>query len=237
MAIDVPILNASYSEATETPQSVIVGAVTIPAGNVALIVGLKAGGRTLTSAVDSKGNTWVVDETLANSTNHGAGIMHSVLATALVSGDTIDMTWSSTGVFAGSLLDLGANLDTASLVDISVSQANVSSTTLDSSTGATSDTADELQIGVGAHGASSATLTPETLSPVWNHLDSQSSPTTVRTVRVYYRIVSGTEAQRFNGTLSAAQVNTGYFVTYRGAAGGAAAQVPYRPAMPQLLAQ
>ena len=218
MAIDVPLVNASPTAASGNPHTITVAAPGIAAGNVALVVGMVAGGRTLTGVTDSRSNTWTVDETLANTTNHGGGIASSVLGTTLQAGDTITVTFSSTGVFAGHLLDLGDGLDTASLVNISVSQANASSATLDSSTGATSDTADQLQIGVGFH-AGTPTLTPETLSPVWNHLASATSPTTTRTNRVHYRIVSGTEAQRFNGTLGTAQVNTGFFVTYRGASG------------------
>jgi hypothetical protein len=234
VAIDVPLLNVTLTEATANPHVITVAAPGIAAGNHAMIVGMEPGGRTLTSVTDSKGNTWQVDETLANTTNHGGGVATSKLTADLVAGDTVSVTFSAANDCAIHLFDLGDGLVAASWVDISVSQANASSTTLDSSTGATSDTADELQIGVGLHQNGSATLTPETLSPVWTHLASASSPTTVRVNRVYYRIVSATEAQRFNGTLSVAAVNTGFFVTYRGAA-AEIERVPSTEAMRHLL--
>lgn len=218
--IDVPILNVSAADEGTGPGHVLtVAAPGIAANNRAFVAGIVAGGRTLTGVTDSQGNTWAVDETLANSTNHGGGGASSKLTTALSAGDTVTLTFSGTGVFFGALLDLGDGL-TATQPDISVSQAfTVAQTGVDSSTGATSDTADELQIGLAMHAGSSA-LTPETLSPVWNHIVSGNPTTFVRTLRVYYRIVAATEAQRFAGTLGAAQVNTGFLITYRGSAAG-----------------
>jgi len=223
MAIGTPTVVGTLSDASTSEPHTLTLSAAVAVGDVLIVATLEAGGRTLVGVSDSQSNPgWQIDETLANTTNHGGGVASVVVTNALSIGDTLSLDFSSTGVCRAVAFSV-SGLDTTSRTDISVSQANASSATLTSPTGGTSDTADELQIGVGMHGASSASLTPETLSPVWTHLDSGSTSGTVRTLRVYYRIVSATEAQRFRGTLSSAQVNTGFFVTYRGAAASGAA--------------
>ena len=223
-------LNVGVNDATSaTTHAVTVASPGIAAGNVAVLVGIGTGTRAPTSATDTKGNTWQVDETLAGGTSFALTVLSSRLATALVAGDVVTVTFSGTAATASlSLIDLGNDLIAAGAwTDISVSAAQATANAaVGSGTGASSAQADEIQIGVSGHqGSTSVTTTPEVLSPVWTLLDTRSTTTTVRSYRLYYRVVSVIEAQRFNATLSSAAINAGYFVTYKKAAAGGGSAV------------
>ena len=219
------VKNANLSDATSATTHVFtVAAPGIAAGNVAVIVGVTtAGNRTINSATDSRGNTWQVDRTDTNGANNTGSVISSRLATALQSGDTITITLASAGVFAGTLIDLGNDLVTSSWRDVVTGfAATTASTAVGSGTGATSAQANEIQLGVCINSGSAVTTTPEVLSPVWNLIDTVASPTTIRTLKTYYRVVTAVEARAFNATLSSSLINTGMLVTYKQTGGAPA---------------
>lgn len=75
----------------------------VSSGKVAvLFLGWEASSKTISSIIDSKTNTWVVNQQRNVSTVHNAGIASSVLSATLVANDTITITWNSAASFQNS---------------------------------------------------------------------------------------------------------------------------------------
>ena len=75
---------------------------TIPAGSLLVLCTAEQGAnRTVTGVTDTKGNTWVVDQTSGITLPAGIAVASSFTTTTLTSADTIDAAW--TGSFASGI--------------------------------------------------------------------------------------------------------------------------------------
>ena len=70
-----------------------------PVGDTILLAILGGGGKTVSSIVDTGGNTWVVDESLVDGTVMTAAIARCNVTAALGTGDSITITFSGTNAF------------------------------------------------------------------------------------------------------------------------------------------
>jgi hypothetical protein len=143
--------------ASTTTLTLTVG-VTTTAGNTVLIATAIGTSHQITGATDSKSNTYVVD--VQGTTGHSAGIVRALLATALVSGDTITLTASgaSTVPFEAAALEYSGIASTSPLDG---------STVIHALTGSTITT---------------ATVTPTASGDLWFSAWSQNGPAYTPTV-------------------------------------------------------
>jgi hypothetical protein len=119
---------------------------TIPAGSlVVLCTGEQGGNRTATGVTDTKGNTWVVDQTSGITLPAGIAVASSFTTTTLTSADTIDATW--TGSFTNGIgTVLYATHGQASSKDVGALNAGNSATESSGATAALINTT-ELVVG------------------------------------------------------------------------------------------
>ena len=110
-------------------------------GNTIIVTAITNGTSPLTGVSDSKGNTYVVDKTANAAVNGSVTLAHSVLTAALVSGDTLTLT------FAGgdSRVSLAQEFSGISAFDKDAS-ANATSTTVDTGNTAALTNTGELYI-------------------------------------------------------------------------------------------
>lgn len=199
-----------------------VGAAGAALGDLVVVYAVQGGSRTLSSVSDSRGNTWTVAKTLANGSSHGTAIASSLLATALVSGDTITLTWSGTGRGAGIALEFSGLA--SSPFDVAAGGTGAA-TPYASGLTATSAGADNLIIGAVSQGAALVTITPEALSPAWTEQDSIASVGSfTRSVHALWRIVAdGPTTYEHSGTFASSQTYVSLAAVYKAAAGGGGA--------------
>ena len=215
----------NYTTGTSATTHVIAISVAPTTGNHLVLVAIMAGGRTLSSVTDTQGNTWQVDETLLNTTNHGIGIASCKVVNALTTADTISMTWDAANV-AAAVVNEYTGFHATTWADKSVSAARAADTVVDSGATATTAEADEQLVGGVAHAGGSGSpssnpvFTPETLDPLWEARGRQAASGFIRVIRSFDRLVSATGAYKMAGTLDGSWVNTAAIVTYLLAATG-----------------
>lgn len=98
------------------------------AGNTVILVAKGSGGIRVNSVSDSRGNTWQVDEVSTNTTNARVSVASAVLTTALLTGDTVTVTYSA-GNSAGMAVYEYSGLATVSYVDGTPTQGNATTGT------------------------------------------------------------------------------------------------------------
>lgn len=208
---------ATYTTGTSASVHTVSISAAPSTGNHLILFFVIAGGRTMTGVTDNAGNTWQVDKTLSNTTNHGLAIASAYLTAVPTS---LSATFSSTGVAAAVCHEF-SGLDTTAWFDQQNGTAAGNTTTVAS--GATGLTAgDSLLVAATADG--SRTVTSEALSPAWTDLTRMQSTGTIRSIEPTYRIVSGAGTYAYNGTLSASAVHTDAIVAYKVAAAGGGGQ-------------
>lgn len=191
-----------------------------PVGDTILLAILGGGGKTISSVVDSQGNTWTVDQSLVNGTVETAAIARCNVTAALGTTDTITITFSGTNAFhmangdlyAGTLLpDVGATCTPA--------------TTTAPTTAATAATGHSVET-VFAAAAIGGGKTRPTFTPGSGYATRQNNTAvnnTSNTGRDLYSIdltTSAPGAQTASGTLSVAQPWDIVVETYFASGGG-----------------
>src|SRR5437868_2398496 len=119
---------------------------TIPAGSLVVLCTAEQGAnRTVTGVTDTKGNTWVVDQTSGITLPAGIAVASSFTTTTLTSADTIDAAW--TGSFASGIgTVVYATHGQASSKDVGALNAGASATESSGATAALNN-ATELVVG------------------------------------------------------------------------------------------
>ncbi len=207
-SIGVPVsVGQANSITTGTTLTVTVPAAGVAAGNTVLVSFAMDPVSGTVSVADSRGNTYTDDADIMNGTSgSGTGVRTVVLSapvtTALVSGDTITITFPSVGSKAVSIYSVN-DLISASRVDKTATGTGNSSSPSSGATAATTH-ANELLIGaVGSESKiSSTTMTAGSSFTLLNNAsaDTGNSSTSI-TVFPEYRIVSATGAQTAGGSL------------------------------------
>jgi hypothetical protein len=168
--------------ATGTATSTLTVDATGYAAGSALIIGVynrTTASATLSSVTDSKGNTWTVDATSSSAANCISSASAN-LTTALVSGDTITLTW--TGNVSGKAFHIlnFSGLVTSALKDVSAASGGTGTTVAGPSV--TTTQADDLLIGF--YGTSSSITVSST---TWTSTGTQASiagPTSIDSVYI-----------------------------------------------------
>lgn len=187
--------------------------ITTTAGNHLVACVASRSGPVL-SVVDSKGNSWTIDEQ-ATVAGGCSAIASCKITTPLVNADTITVSiGSSTGLSASCAEFSG--LAAAAHADVQASAGDaVAGLAADSTAAATSAAANSLVIGVVGHQSTVGAFTPEVLSPIWNQGTTAASVGTVQTVRPLYRVVSATGAFATKATWTSSRIWAAAVAVYK----------------------
>lgn len=159
--MSLTLLGSQSSTATTTSQVITLTSTPTAAKRLVLVHLSSATSATVTVA-DSKGNTWSSD---AQKTNSGgtAGlaltICSSLPATALVNGDTVTITSTSSGFHLCALFEPSQSILSASFVDVSTTANNTAGTTTPATGSMTPATSGDLIYGVTAWENTDVTIT------------------------------------------------------------------------------
>lgn len=159
--MSLTLLGSQSSTATTTTQIITLTSTPTAAKRLVLVHLSSATSATVT-IVDSKGNTWTSD---AQKTNSGgtAGLAltlcSSLPGTALVTGDTVTITSTSSGFHVCALFEPSQSILSASFVDISAAANNTAGTTTPASGSMTPATSGDLIYGVTAWENTDVTIT------------------------------------------------------------------------------
>lgn len=193
--------------------------ITVPAGGVAagsrLILACVQNVQAATITVsDQKGNTWAVDATLpTGSVNTRLSIASAHIGTALVSGDWIRITVSTTtGIYA--VLDQFSGILSASALDKAVIQESVYNTNpTTSGVTATTTLADELLYGAFGIEGTGYRYTIANSFIETKDVDTSFS----RCILTGYKIVSATGAYEFSSAVATGTQTLAAICTYKNA--------------------
>lgn len=195
-------------------------AATVPAGGHAagnmLVVPVLTGAATIATpsgVTDSKGNTYTVDNTLVGAL--AISVARSILATPLVAGDTITVTWaaSTTLLIVDSAEFSGVS---ATPLDATASLSGGATTSLDGGTTATLAQAKEVAFGAFSVQGATGGSTP---GAGWTELNDLTvgSGGSQRALVWEYQIVNSTAAVDATATIVTAHSHVGTTTTYKGA--------------------
>ena len=174
----------------------------------------------LTAISDSKGNTWQINDDTDTAQQPMRSISSVKLTSALVNGDTITVTQSSSGTGLAFEVAEYSGLDATTWFDKNAHNHGLAGTASDSGLTATTTVADELLVGNLATGGTKGTFAWEVLSPIWNPLTAVTPGLSARPLETAYRIVSATATYAVKSTwVTSRDWNTG-IATYKAAAGG-----------------
>lgn len=217
MAIAFVQKNGQLSAGAATTHNVPISAA--PAANAhLLLVIITAGNRTFT-VTDTKSNTWAERSRRNSGSSLTLAVWECWNTGGLTTSDTVDVVISGSQglgalIFEWSGGDAGGWFD----VEASADSGGVGVTAFDTGlTGATAQ-ADELWFGVLGMTATSAGITfsqePATA------LDTITPTDFVRTAYPYYKVLSATGQQQFDGTYTTARQNVSSVTAWKAAAGG-----------------
>src|ERR1035437_2627287 len=140
-------------------------------GNHLILLASDTGsGIVVSSVTDTKGNTWQVDSTQANTSVASISIASVYLTTALTTSDTITVTLSGAGTFRGGLLEEYSGIATTSWNDVNASNTGADSTSM--TTGATAATGQANELTIEAF-CLQATATSFTRDTNYSHFTTQ----------------------------------------------------------------
>jgi PKD repeat protein len=199
--------------------------VTIPAGTntVAgrhLVVGYLfsgTGGDSVTSVTDSRGNSYRTDAVKSNSGSSGlkAYLFSAKLTTALVAGDTLTVTQSTSTTYHAIQVHEFDNFDPTSWADRSaVGNASSASTSVTTAATATTSAAAETLVAVAGMGDTPTTLTSDA---GWTDAGAVTAggSSKQKTLAMAAREVTSTGSYAYSGTLSTADQSVALLATYR----------------------
>ena len=220
-SIGTPVsVGQTNSTTTGTSLALTVPATGVAAGNTLLVSFAMDPVSGTVSVADSRGNTYTDNADVMNGTSgSGTGVRTVVLSapvtTALVSGDTITVTFPSVGSKAFSVYAVN-DLISASRVDKTNTATGSSSSP---SSGATAATTHANELLVGAIGSesrvASVTMTAGgSLSLLNNACADTGTTSSSITVFPEYRIVSATGAQTASGSLTSSERWAAAIVAY-----------------------
>jgi hypothetical protein len=216
IASDVGI--AYVQEVAVLPTSGVNGTAFSPAhnttqGNHLILLASNTGGSIVVSSVtDTKGNTWQIDSTQANTSVASTSIASVYLTTALTTSDTITVTLSGTGTFRGGLLEEYSGLTTTSWKDVNAGNTGADSTSMTTGTTAATGQANELTIEAFCLQATATSFTKDTnYSNFTTQIDGRMGGA--------YRILTSIGTQNATGAFGNTGTNwAGAIATYKAAA-------------------
>lgn len=221
MAIGTPTLRGT-AVATAASTTIIVTLTSgVPVGErVFAVAGGRGSGAQPASAVDSKGNTYGLDRTHNQADgNNTIGILSAPVTVALVTGDTVTVTFAGTvGPSIEAFVFSCSGLQASALDQVASASNDLALSSAFSSGFASSTTvADELLIGAAVFGGASVSLTPGAgFTQLLAELSSSGAASGDRPIWGEYRIVSATGSYQANGT-DASTGNAGTLLaTYKG---------------------
>jgi hypothetical protein len=212
--IGIPTERYAQILSGQTGTTILSPATTIAAGTCAFVLATIGANKTISSVVDSVGNTWTVDKTISDGTR-AVGSASAEIVTQITSSDTITITWSNaTSSQAHIWVQEVTGLVTSSPFDTFKTGTG---TTTDLTTGPTATLAQANEIAFACFRCNTANTT-------WTKDASWSNPTTP-TLDAFsgleYIIVASTAALTAAPTGPAATANwSGLVVTYKGGAAG-----------------
>lgn len=185
-------------------------------GNLLVLrFGARGGTAVLQAVVDTKGNSWRIDNQKIDGTqNNVVALASCVITSALTSSDSITLILSAVVGQSRSIV-----VDEYSAVDTLDKSATASGavTSLDTGTTGTTEQADELVVAAFVQGAGNVTFTKDaSYSAVTTPMISTTGATnTDRSVMGEYKVLSATGTQRAQPTSSSAAGWLGVIVTYK----------------------
>lgn len=159
MAVAFGAVVASGSATTSANTLVVTLTAGVAVGESVTVDAGSTGGATVTGIVDSKGNTYTVDSTVANGTGRACGLGSTTCTAALVTGDTITVTYSvaSTARYARATRFTGMATN-ATRVGVTNSNINGTNTTAPTAGSLTPAEANDAIVAAG-HNASTTAAT------------------------------------------------------------------------------
>lgn len=225
MAIGTPVVVGTATSTTSSTSLVITLSSGVTAGDKAFVwTGVRTGIALVSGIVDSKGNTWVVDQTFTDSNAGNAmGIASCQVTSSLAASDTVTITYAATAgpskqgfVFSVSGLDTGSAFDkTANHMDDLTGGA----TTFTSGSSGVLSQADEIVFGCFEFFTVATSLVPNAGFVELQYLSTSGAASSDRAIWLIYQIVSATTALNPGGSQAVAvQLSGGITATYKAAA-------------------
>ena len=217
-SIGVPAsIGQNNSATTDTSLSVTVGAGGVAAGNTIIVsFAINTTSASAVTVADTKGNNYTQDANILNSAGSIRTMVFSApVTTALVSGNTITVTYPSATTKAVSIYYVSGLVSSAP-ADKSVA-ATGNSTTPSSGSTATLSQANELCWGAigGAYHATTTFTVGSGYTALTSSLGDGGSSSSSATIQPEYQIVSATTATSAGATLSATREWAAAIVTYK----------------------
>lgn len=201
----------STAQGSETNTIPVTVSKAVAAGQTLVLAMAHAGtGRTVTSVVDSRGNTWSIAGSHVNGTTLKSWLIVCTVGTALQVGDVITVTMSGLVTTAGVSVDEFNDVTslTPHRTGAGANDTTVAAATLTSALTSTTSTKTLLLTAVGFSGTS-ATITSSTgdtaLAPV-----APAAAASNRGVALLYRVVNSGSAGSVSITLSPARIACAY---------------------------
>lgn len=203
-------LGTNSSTASGTTVAVTVTDSAAVGDTVLVAFALRRNDRTLSTVVDSAGNTYTIDKTQAAATNVGyVALARSVLTTALTSGvSTITATFSGTATTSVRMIAAAKVTAAALTADQNASAAHAATTAWNTGNTPQTTVADELLFGV----ACSDDTTTSTAGSSTTELHDFTSNVLILTT--VYRILTVTGTYAASGTFIASGNGAECVVTY-----------------------
>jgi hypothetical protein len=195
-------------------------AITVPSGghavgNDLIVVVSTQGSSVVSSVADSKSNTYTVDTTEVDGTTVSISVIRSRLTTALVSGNTINLTLSATSssIITDSAEFSGLKASTSQLDQTAVSTGASAVTSL--AVGPTSTTTETSELAIVAYAISGSTGGSTLGSPFTKLNDLTGTAGTVRALVWGYNILNATAAVSSSATITTAHGYAAAITTYK----------------------
>lgn len=175
-----------------------------------VVVAAVLDGWTANSVTDTSGNTYTRTVNFAQGGGTTAVLAWTVVTTPLTTSSTITVTPSGS---ASAAIDVQRFTGVAaSPLDQSAAAGVAGGTAIGSGSTPTTAQADDLLVGVSALNPSTASVTPQVVSPVWSPTTTEDQVTIgasgKRRLNTYYRNVAATGAYAYNATAGATIVTT-----------------------------
>src|ERR1700722_4955315 len=194
--------------------------VTTTVGNVVIVWARAGSGFFAISAVDSRGNTWQVDNA-GGTTAATCGVLSAIITTPLVAGDTITITFSGSPITgfaagAGEFSGLDTSLGHPNVVTSNTAQFAATSGSIATPSSGTAGAAGDLVLSAtgnnGASGTGSITTSDSTSGGTWTQLNAPTQGQSTTYANAAYEIATGvaqyTSAWSWTGSPNSMQVTT-----------------------------
>lgn len=210
------VVTGGYASSASAASHVLTVGVTTTVGNHLILRCLSSNTARTLGVTDSKGNTWQVDRT-GSATAPVTYSASAKITSALVSSDTITITWTGGSATTAAWVIEVSGLATSSWYDQGADAAGTS-TAADSGATGTLAQADNFVVGQVAMSGTTTSYAWETTSPTWTNEGTTTTTGTVREEHFGSKVISATTALNAKATWTTSRTWHSQIDVYKAAA-------------------